>query len=118
MKTHPLTAALLVLLLVVSIAVPAAAGVDLSKTDTPCSIASLEQDLDCNDSCPFLTILAEDNICTADDTAGLVSVACTVGSAMYKGAKMAAITGAKMALTATTMIVTGMVQLGSLVSPA
>jgi hypothetical protein len=122
MKKSPLVAAVLILLLIVTAAVPATAGVCMGKknssSDKSCSIASLEQDPVCEDRCPVLSALAEDNVCTADDPAGVLSVVCTVGSAMYKGAKTAAFTGAKLALTATTMIVSGLVQLGSLISPA
>ena len=122
MKTQPLVTMLLVILLIVSTAAPITASVCTGKAassaDKSCSSTTLETDSDCWDNCPFLDAVAEDNVCTASDTAGVLSVMCTVGSAVYKGAKTAAITSAKLAITATTVIISGMVQLGSLISPA
>jgi hypothetical protein len=122
MKTQPLVTMLLVILLIVSTTAPITASVCTGKAAPPpdysCSSTSLESNADCRGNCPFLDALAEDYVCTASDPAGVVSVVCTVGTAVYKGVRTAAITGAKLAITATSIILSGMVQLGSLISPA
>ena len=122
MKTPPLVTVLLVILLIVSTAAPITASVCTGKTatapDKSCSITSVEKDAEEDRTWRFLGAIAEDNICTASDPAGVVSVICTVGNAMYKGARTVAITGAKVAITTTAIILTGMVQLGGLISPA
>ena len=122
MKTPPLVTALLVILLIVTTTAPITASVCTGKTapaaDKSCSITSLEKDTEQDETCPLLDAITEDNVCTASDPAGVVSVICTVGKAMYKGAWMVVITGAKVAITTTTIILSGMVKLGSLISPA